>query len=87
MQRDDKKFTCHICRANGDDVVLGTIVSGELVVNLASVITVMSDKTNVVVTCKKCGNTKTWFAKTSAVLTIAFDMLAQRVATEIQKGN
>lgn len=49
------------CGAN-----LGTVVNGELVIDLTSVVNISTNGANVELLCK-CGRTKTWYAKEAAV--------------------
>jgi hypothetical protein len=62
---------------------LGNIASGELVVVKENVAAINTDKTNMVLTCVKCGKPKTWFAKPSAIVVAFVDDLAKKIAKEL----
>ncbi len=62
---------------------LGTVVDGELAVDLSNVSVISSNGVNMVLTCAVCGKPKTWFAKESACLIAVENYRARRSAQEL----
>lgn len=64
---------------------LGTVINGELVIELSATANVNTNGANIELTCSQCGRVKTWYAKEAAIFKAYRDYERRGVARAIQE--